>query len=252
MVDYTIFEKLSIISKIIINEPIFLIILLGIGLMFVDLFFISKRDSKTKHLYIFISIFLISLLIYSYFSSFIEVIDSINKGIVTFIYFPNVLQYMIVILIMLIAMVLSLFSNKNSLKIKVINTFVASINLLLFFIILDQISKFDVDLTNKLTIYSNTNLMILFQISIIIFVVWITSLVIYKIIKKLINKKEELPVLENFYEEPILPKTIEEVRKEKQPFINDQIKVDQIFTLDEYYKIKELLLLLKNSQNKSS
>ena len=43
------------------------------------------------------------------------------------------------------------------------------------------------DLSNKIDIYSNQNLMVLFQISLFIFIIWITFLIIYSIIMKLIK-----------------------------------------------------------------
>lgn len=250
MINYTLWEKIVIFSKIIINSPLFLIILLGIVLMFIDLLFVSKKDPKTKYLYLGIGTLLIGLLIYTYFSSFLEVIDSINKSLITFIYFPTVLEYMIILVIMILVILFSVFSKKSNNKIKVINSLVSAINILIFFIILDQIAKLDVDLTNKLTIYSNSNLMTLFEISIIIFIAWLTGVIIIKIIHKLIKREVVLPVIDNFYEEPELPATIEELRKENKS--NEYLMIDKVFTLDEYYQIKELLLALKNIQNKSN
>src|SRR5574344_103162 len=221
--------------------------------MIVDLKFISKKDKKTKIIYTLLSIAIIGLLLNSYFSSILSIFDTIAKNIVAFIYFPTVLEYIIMLLISLFILIFSVVSKKINSKVRVINSFICIINAFLFLLILDQISSSNVDLSNKVSIYTNDNLMMLFELSIGIFVVWIGGLIIYKIIKSLIHKND----LQNFYEEPELPKTIEELRKEnimtppKVEYITvERPKSDDIFTLDEYKQMRALLEVIKNQEKK--
>ena len=123
--------------------------------------------------------------------------------------------------------------------------------MLIFFLILDQIGSLKVDLSNKISIYSNELLMALFELSIIIFAAWIIGLVLYKIIHKLTYVEDKNI---NFYEEPEMPKTIEELRKEelKIPPQIEYIVVEKkndndMFTLDEYRELKKVLELIKNN-----
>ena len=179
----------------------------------------------------------------------------------TIIYFPSVLEYIIMLIISLVILFISLISRKTNKKVRIINTFVFSTNIFLFFLILDQISKNNIDLSNKINIYSNENLMVLFELSILIFIVWVVGLILYKIINKIIHKDDK-PV--NFYEAPELPSTIEELRQkelipepkieyivvEKEQPKEEKEDLSDIFTLEEYKQMRELLQEIKDKQNK--
>ena len=126
-------------------------------------------------------------------------------------------------------------------------------NSYIFFLILDEIENAKVDLSSKISIYTNDHLMILFEISLGIFIVWIVALMLIKIIKVLSKPKME----ENFYEEPELPKTIEEVRKQvvyepKVEYVVVEKKNDNdMFTLDEYRQMRAILEVIKENQKKA-
>ena len=93
----------------------------------------------------------------------------------------------------------------------------------------------------------------IFEISLGIFIVWIVALMLIKIIKVLSKPKME----ENFYEEPELPKTIEEVRKQvvyepKVEYVVVEKKNDNdLFTLDEYRQMRAILEVIKENQKKA-
>jgi flagellar biosynthesis/type III secretory pathway M-ring protein FliF/YscJ len=116
--------------------------------------------------------------------------------------------------------------------------------------------------------------MALFELSILIFGVWIIFLILSKIINKLINKnqnkienkpeeeiesqtkEENKEEIINFYEEPELPKTIEELRKEElKPNTNIEYIVvekkndNDMFTLDEYRQMRKILEMIKENEN---
>ena len=128
------------------------------------------------------------------------------------------------------------------------NLLIFIIELFLFFLILDEISKNKIDLANKISVYSNVNLMALFELSVIIFAIWMIILVLYKIIYKLTHKNEILVNSNSFYEEPELPKTIEELRKEElvpppqiEYIVVEKKNDNDMFTLEEYRALKKLL-----------
>ena len=123
--------------------------------------------------------------------------------------------------------------------------------------------------------------MVLFEISMIIFVLWLLGLLIYKICSVLITRKKyskvimdnnevnlgeseevtkedneeeiELPkrkedgTIINLYEEPEMPRTIEELRKEKvlenltKKFDEKSSMIDGLFTVEEYKELSKLL-----------
>src|SRR5574344_322480 len=247
MVEFSLWEKIKTVFNLIFTSPLFLILLFGIILMIVDIKLISKKDKKTKVIYAILSLVIVGLLLQSYFDSLLNIFDIIAKNIVSFIYFPTVLEYIIMLFI-------SFFNKKINHKVKIVNSFVCIINAFLFFLILDQISASNVDLSKMVSIYTNDKLMILFELSIGIFVLWIIGLIIYKIINAIIHKND----VNNFYEEPELHKTIEELRKENlatthkvEYVVVEKKNENDMFNLDDYKKMRALLEVIKENQNKT-
>ena len=232
MVEYTLFEKISMLFNLLLESPLFLIIILGIFLMIIDIKYISKNSKKTMKIYLIIIAVVMVLLIYSYLDSFTNVFDSIAQNIALFFYFPSVLEYITTLIIGLIIVLISIFSKRITKKIKTINITVFGTNILLFFLILDQIASNEVDLNNKISIYTNSNMMILLNLSLLIFIIWLIGLGLYKIIK-LLNKKAvlELPVNLDMDE-----KVEESIDNLMQPQY-----IDGLFTLEEYHEMKALL-----------
>ncbi len=257
MVEFSLWERIKVTFNLIFSSPLFLILLVGFALMIFDYFFVSKKSKRVKITYLIISLIIILLLLQNYFNSLFNIFDIIAKNIVAIIYFPSVLEYVIMLLISLIIILFSIFNKDINKKVKIINLFTFSINIFLFFLILDEIAKKNIDLSNKISIYSNENLMVLFELSMIVFIIWTVGLILYKIITKIISKnqkEEELPkIIDNFYGEPELPKTIEELRKEelvpepKIEYVVVEKEKEDMFTLEEYKELRKILNQMKNN-----
>lgn len=261
MVEMSLLERIGLVFSLIFSSPLFLILILGIAIMLVDAFVISKKSRTTKIAYIIISIISILILLHNYYDSFFSVLDIIAKNIVTIIYFPSVLEYIIILIVSLIIILISSLSKKTNKVVKFINLSVFAVNMVLFFLILDEISNNNIDLANKVSVYTNQNLMALFESSVIIFSIWIIGLILYKLINKLSHKKEVIVEEENtfkeedvnpFYGEAELPKTIEELRKEElipppqiEYVVVEKKKDNEMFTLDEYRALKKVLESIK-------
>lgn len=282
MVELSLIEKIKTLFTLIFSSSLFLILLLGIFIVLVDIFYISKQSKKVKIMYFIVSIVVIGILLLTYFEEFLKFINVLNKSIVMLINFPSLLQYTIIIFITLIIMIISILSKKINKVISRINIGVFIADLFIFFLLLDQINKSNIDLSNKVDIYSNRNLMVLFELSMIIFIVWLLGLIIYKICLILISKNNnnkvnseislinseeikendntesieeeiELPkrkedgTIINLYEEPEMPKTIEELRKERvledltKKFDDNSSMIDDLFTVEEYKELSKLL-----------
>lgn len=253
MVEFTLLEKIRTIFNLIFSSPLFLVLLFGLVLIIIDIKFISKKDGKTKKIYSILSLLVIGILISMYYDSLLVLLDSISKNIVSLIYFPTVLEYIIMLIISLIILIYSLVSKKISSNIKMFNALAFISNSYIFFLILDEIENSKVDLSSKISIYTNDHLMILFEISLGIFIIWMVILILIKIIKMLSKPKVE----ENFYEEPELPKTIEEVRRQvvyepKVEYVVVEKKSDNgMFTLEEYRQMRAILEVIKENQKKA-
>lgn len=288
MVELSLIEKIKTLFTLIFSSSLFLILLLGIFIILVDVFYISKQSRKVKIMYLIVSVIVMVILLITYFEEFLKFIDVLNKNIVMLINFPSLLQYMVIIFITLIIMIISIFNKKINRILSRINIGVFVADLFIFFLILDQINKTNIDLSNKINIYSNKNLMVLFEISMIIFVIWLFGLLTYKICSVLITKNKsskvimdnnevnlsereevtkedneeeiELPkrrddgTIINLYEEPEMPRTIEELRKERvlenltKKFDDNQSMIDGLFTVEEYKELSKLLHDMKKNK----
>lgn len=289
MAELSLIEKIKTLFTLIFSSSLFLILLLGIFIVLVDIFYISKQSKKVKIMYFIVSIVVIGILLLTYFEEFLKFINVLNKSIVMLINFPSLLQYTIIIFITLIIMIISILSKKINKVISRINIGVFIADLFIFFLLLDQINKSNIDLSNKVDIYSNRNLMVLFELSMIIFIVWLLGLIIYKICLILISKNNnnkvnseislinseeikendntesieeeiELPkrkedgTIINLYEEPEMPKTIEELRKERvledltKKFEDNSSMIDGLFTVEEYKELSKLLHDMKKNK----
>lgn len=260
MVELSLIEKIKTLISLIFSSSLFLILLLGVLVIIIDITYISKKSKKIKILYTIITILVLTILSITYLEQLINIINIINKNIVSLINFPSLLQYITITIISIIIMLTSIINKKTNLIIKRINIGVIISDIFIFFLILDQISQNNIDISSKIDIYSQKNLMVLFEISMFLFIIWILGLIIYKICKILINKKEIPEIIEeeielpkrredgsiiNLYEEPEMPKTIEELRKNTKVEINKEDLIDGVFTLEEYKEINELLKKIK-------
>lgn len=288
MVELSLIEKIKTLFTLIFSSSLFLILLLGIFIILVDVFYISKQSRKVKIMYLIVSVIVMVILLITYFEEFLKFIDVLNKNIVMLINFPSLLQYTVIIFITLIIMIISIFNKKINRILSRINIGVFVADLFIFFLILDQINKANIDLSNKINIYSNKNLMVLFEISMIIFVIWLFGLFTYKICCVLISRNKsntvnidnnevnlsereevtkedneeeiELPkrrddgTIINLYEEPEMPRTIEELRKERvlenltKKFDDNQSMIDGLFTVEEYKELSKLLHDMKKNK----
>lgn len=261
MVEFTLLEKVKTIFSLIFSSPLFLVLLFGLILIIIDIKFISKQDKATKWLYTFISIIIIGILIYMYYDSILEVFNTISKNIVTMIYFPSVLNYIVMLVISLGILIYSLANKKIKSNIRVYNSIVFTANMYLFFLILDEIDNNEVDLASKISIYSNDHLMILFEVSVSIFALWIISLILIKIINYFLNKNNKV---KEVVEEIEMPKKIVIPKEEaiEMPIIKEEPKPEpkieyvvvekkndnDMFTLEEYRQMRAILEVIKENQ----
>ena len=266
MVEFTLLEKVKTIFSLIFSSPLFLVLLFGLVLIIIDIKFISKKDKTTKWLYTFISIIIIGILIYMYYDSILEVFNTISKNIITMIYFPSVLNYIVMLIISLGILIYSLANKKIKSNIRVYNSIVFTVNIYLFFLILDEIDNNEVDLASKISIYSNDHLMILFEVSVGIFALWLVSLILIKIINYFLVKKtkpqneeieEKIEMPRKIVipkEEPIEMPAIKEVPKPEPKIeyvVVEKKSDDDMFTLEEYRQMRAILEVIKENQKKA-
>lgn len=227
-----VFEELvALISSDVIYALLFFIFLL-LALYFM---FSKKINKKEKRVIQIIFIIVLACLIFNYSTSFLSFLDYMMNKIFLVIYFPNLATYVVMVLIATGIFFSSLFSQKMNLIIRNINIGVYTLILYFLFLLGRVVTEQNIDVYSDLAIYQNDEMLVLIEITMILFSLWVLGLGVYKLIKILINRKNKQQVKEEF--------------KEVSNKINDEILIDG-FTKEEYKLLSQYLQEIKKNKNK--
>ena len=246
-------DKIKILGDVISSSNIFIIAIV----IFIILGFLFATTNKSNYkssrkVYILMYLAIISIIFITYNSSLSKMFDYMMNNFFIAVYFPNLVIYLAAIIATNIITWVSIFNFKNSKIIKVINVVVFCIIHYLLVLILNIITDKGLDVFTQTSIYGNKQLLALIELTSTLFVVWIIFLVVYKLIKKWLEKQSESSVTEN---KTILndinklesPSTVKgTIKKEKQK-VQAPIIYDNLLTLDDY---KLLLNILKEQKQR--
>ena len=203
----------------------------------------TKKKKFIKYIYIFIYIAIIGVIGYLFHEPLFTMFDYLIENIVNNILFPNVIVYVIMLLITNIIVIKSILSNKVKTLTKNINIISFSlINLLLFYIV-NTIIENNIDIYEKLDVYTNQDLLILIELSMILFVIWLIILLFINIVNKIVNVIELRNT--NLTKDNVIDnKVIEEDILKKKEFVNNNqlvlcYELDNNNELIEYVPIKK-------------
>ena len=194
MNDFSMLEKLKILVSLIVSSPLFLFFsMLSIAML---IFFIIcvKRDIKfNKWIFICTWCFVALMIIISYNSVFLNLLDNLFNNLFMALYFPNLTVYVILLLVSNFFFIYSMISKKIIKPHKILNIVNALIiNILLIFII-DIVNKNNINVYDTLTIYSNSNLLVLLELSTAIFTSWILLNLLISAYQKFKKYDNDLP-----------------------------------------------------------
>ena len=197
MVDTTIFEKISLINKFLNNNSLILLVILLIVTILLDYLY-GNNSRKVKKLYISIIILILIYGLFFYYKPLLNIIDIYITYIFKLAYFPSIIEYFSMILITIILQIISVrkYSNVH----KNINLWVGFIIEILFVINLVALNNITVDLNTITSIYENDLLLSIFELSSIIFIIWIICNIIIFTIMLFIGNNIEMPKLNDDYE----------------------------------------------------
>ena len=195
MNEFSLIDKIKILMDLTVSSPLFFVcsifcIIILIGLMMC--IFLNKRINKK--LFFGIWIFIALIIIYRYNSIVFSVIDNLFDTFFMMLYFPNYIVYLLVLLISNICFAYFIFNKSSNKLTKIVSTFNAVILNILFFIIIDLISKNNINIYDSTSIYSNANLMALIQLSMGIFVSYVLILLLISASSKLKKYDEEVVI----------------------------------------------------------
>lgn len=174
MNDISLVDKFKILMNIIASSPLFLFCFM-IGVFVLILYIISIKKDKKINKWIFISIWsiLLIMLLINYNSIVLNIIDDLFDNIFMALYFPSMPVYIIILLVSDFFFIYSFFGKKINKKYKIINFINALIINLLLVLIVDTVKNNNINIYDQLSIYSNFNLLVLFQFTMAIFTSWL-------------------------------------------------------------------------------
>ncbi len=181
----TLFFKLNFNSFLAIEE--LLIFILILTFLIINL---KYKNNKVKIFIPFLLLFIVSLAMFLYGSSILYVLEEIVKGIIYAIYFPNIIFYIITVIISFSIMIYTILSNKLTNKEKIINYLLCGIHLYLFILFITNCLDLNVSLVRPSKIYKHDELYVLVQSCQLVFVVNIIYQSVKRLVRKLKNKSK--------------------------------------------------------------
>ena len=252
--------KLQTVFDLITSKNLYLMILAAIVILtiiFITTNGSNRKQSKRTYILLYLAAFIFIAVQYG--SSFMTLVDyAINEVFITY-YFPNIVIYLIMLIITNVVLFKTIFSNKADFKLKVINSAAFAIIMYLFILAISQIATLNLDVFNITELYSSNAVRSLLELSMFIFVFWMVVLGIYYLIRKYQYKHNLIQVesftnyniINNFdikeaYKVPKKQVIIEEPKEEKKEEPTMDL-LGQNFTLDEY---KLMVKILKEEKEK--
>lgn len=160
----SLFIKLNFSSFLSIEEALIFI------LIFLFLLFNLKYKNKIVSIFIpFLLLFITSFSIFLFGSDIIYVLETVVKGIIYSFYFPNIIFYIVTVLISFFFFLYTIISKKLINKEKIINYLICGFHLYLFVLFTTNCLNLKVSLISPAKIYKHDELYILVAVSQIIF-----------------------------------------------------------------------------------
>lgn len=218
MINVSILKQLEILLNILKNNSYLMFLSVIAILSFLILLLANKFKNKkiTKILCISVYLIIFFLLFSFYHKEMFELFDYLVNNIFLFMFFPNLAVYVLVLIISNVIIIKStFFSNYNKIC-RSINILFFVIFNIIFYLIIDNVIKNEINVYEQLSIYTNNDLLILIQLNMKLFLIWLIVLLIIKISFSIINKIKVKVIVDNF------DLVVEEE-------INNQDEVDEIY-----------------------
>lgn len=190
MSNFSLIEKIKILVNTIISTPFFsLSALVGIVLSILMIIDIIKHKKIRKQIYIASWFFIFLFIIIRYINIIPKLIDNLINQIFMTLYFPSMGVYMLILIAINISFIYCLFKNIDK-AYKILTGIVSIILDLLFVLIVNIIAEGNIDISAEISLYTNSKLLVLLELSTAIFVSWILLVIFisaYLKLKKLDN-----------------------------------------------------------------
>ena len=167
-------NKIRLLNDIILSSPLFLCSILLVEIALIVYFILKKQNVKlNKKTIVLIWIVLGIVIVVMYNKVIFNLLDNFINYIFTALYFPNLAVYLAIIIISNVFYFISVFSKKTSKRHNIVNIANALILDVLMIFIIDIVNKNNINVYEKLTVFSNSKLLVLLELSTGIFSSWI-------------------------------------------------------------------------------
>ena len=174
MNDFSFIDKIKMLLQLISSSYLFLIcMILGILVLTILIICTILNKKINKWVFIVVSIVVGILLLINYGDILIKSLDVILDSIFMALYFPNLPVYMSVILISNVVFITSIFNKKQTKSRKITNTVNAIFLDFLLILIIEVVRKNNINIYEEISLYTNSNLLVLLELSMGIFTSWI-------------------------------------------------------------------------------
>ncbi len=257
----SILEKLLCLYNILISSWIDIVVLAVI----LFLLFLTLRKSIALGFGIaMILMSYLSLLIFTVYTKYTNlsvIFNNLIDNMFTSIYFPSVYVYLFVLLSVNIIFIISILNRRLSKVYKIINGIVFGFINFLFVIIIDIVGSNNVDVLDKLSLFGNSNLIAMLELSVGIFIVWIiATLVVYvidKITELIIIHRDDKELVSEPVNiiDPVLELDVNNIEEDKERITsflpnvnysamvnnNTNVKVEPIYNVNNNFDLSDLV-----------
>jgi len=197
MEDLTFLEKINYLWNTLIQskETKFILPIISIIVLTVIISFFFKK--RTKSIYFTIYLVMVATLFIMFYNPIINMLSILFQKVIDYILFPNLMLYLIMVIIANIVLIATILNNNLSRFIKGVNVILFSFMQVLLFFIIKYVIGNNIDITTKLTM-DYPQLLVLVETSIFIFSLWCLFLLIIKLVDG-IKDYREVKVMEANY-----------------------------------------------------
>ena len=188
MIQKSLIEELQILYKIFTSNKYFLVItvvsIISLILLLIFSRLHNKRLLKRTMLIMYLGVTLTLIILYH--NEIFIFLDYLVNNIFILLFFPNVAVYTIVVIVVNILMLRTILNKNYEKVLKIINLIFFIIFNIIFYLIIDNVISNKVDIYNGLNVYTNSNLMVLIQVSMYLFILWMVVILISKVSKNIL------------------------------------------------------------------
>jgi len=188
---YTFLDRIKILCNLIISSPFFIfIVVIFLLTTFVLLLYGRIKNKILKYVVAFGYLLIALLILIKYGSSILNLSDSLVDQVFSFLYFPNLIAYVCMIILTILIIIYTFVNKKTKFFIKTFNVITFVFIMILFVLTLDVIVRNGINIYDKVEVFSNETIVVLIEMSTFIFAIWTVSLFINYIVN-VINEKLE-------------------------------------------------------------